>query len=76
MKRAPFGMTYLPVLPDEDTVETPENEVGVSHTRAGIVAFLREKQIERPSWNIARQKAEVYASIEGYDVPREFVSLV
>ena len=34
MRSSPFDMSYLPVIPDAEDIDVPEDEVGVSHTRA------------------------------------------
>ena len=69
---APLGMGYLPVVPDE----TFEAYDGVSHTREGIVEYLRDYGIERPLHNIERKKREesMVLSTGGLEIDREFIS--
>lgn len=71
---APLGMSYLPVVPDEEFEVYP----GVSHTREAIVDQLREPGApRRPPHNIERKKRElgvVTSEKAGLSVDREFVS--
>ena len=69
---APFGMSYLPVIPDS-TFQVYE---GTSQTRNGIVNFIRENEIGRPLHNIERKKREndFFCSESGRLIDREFVS--
>ena len=69
---APFGMNYLPVVPDDSFVSYS----GVSHTREAIVDFIRENGIGRPLHNIERKKREenMLLSVGGLEVDREFIS--
>ena len=50
----PLGMSYLPVVPDEEFQAYP----GISRTREAIVDYIREYDIRRPLHNIARQRRE------------------
>jgi hypothetical protein len=52
---APLGMSYLPVVPDENFVSV----TGVSYTREAIVDYLREHEISRPLYNIERKRAQL-----------------
>jgi hypothetical protein len=52
---APLGMSYLPVIPNEDWEEFE----GISYTRLGIVEYLRSNCIMRPLYNLARKQREV-----------------
>ena len=71
---APLGMSYLPIVPDEDFQAYP----GISRTRESIVDHIREYDIRRPLHNIARQRQEqiedVVVSPNGNTTDREFVS--
>ena len=71
---APLGMSYLPIVPDEDFQEYP----GISRTRESIFDHIREYDIRRPLHNIARQRQEqiedVVVSPNGNTTDREFVS--
>jgi len=51
---APLGMSYLPVIPNEDWEEFE----GISYTRLGIVEYLRSNGIMRPLYNLARKQRE------------------
>ena len=71
---APLGMTYLPVVPNDEF----EKFNGVSRTREAIVEFIEEQDIRRPMHNVERKTREmaentVY-SPDGCEWPREFVS--
>ena len=52
---APFGMSYLPVVPNDEWVQFD----GVSYTREGIVEYLHENSIQRPLYNLERKRNEV-----------------
>ena len=52
MHQAPFGMTYLPVLPEQE--DCIQGHTGVSHTRAAIVNYVKEYEITRPPWNVLK----------------------
>ncbi|KAL7542523.1 hypothetical protein ACHAWF_007216 [Thalassiosira exigua] len=72
---APLGMSYLPVVPDNEF----EVYSGISHTRQAIVDFIRSHEgIGRPTHNIVRNRRElaeaVVQSPDGTAVDREFVS--
>jgi len=69
---APFGMNYLPVVPDDSFVSYS----GVSHTREAIVDYIRENDIGRPLHNIERKKREenMLLSVGGLEVDREFIN--
>ena len=71
---APLGMSYLPIVSDNEFQVYP----GISQTREAIVDHFHEYDILRPLHNIARQRQEL---IEEFVVPpvgnrveREFVS--
>ena len=55
LKNAPFGMSYLPVVPTDDF----EMYDGISYTREGIVQALHDQEIYRPIHNIERRKQEL-----------------
>lgn len=69
---APLGMSYLPVVPNEEF----EMYEGISQTRGSIVDFIRDHGIGRPLHNIERKKLELSAvmSTGGLQWDREFVS--
>ena len=69
---APFGLSYLPSIPDEEF----EHEVGVSHTRDAIVEAIRDAGHRRPLHNINRQQREqeMFVSPTGQSVDRDFIS--
>jgi hypothetical protein len=74
---APLGMSYLPVVPDENFEVYP----GISHIRDAIVEHLREYDILRPIHNIERKRTELQdashafvLSPNGQEWEREFVS--
>ncbi|KAL7477036.1 hypothetical protein ACHAW6_002854, partial [Cyclotella cf. meneghiniana] len=71
---APLGMSYLPVVPDNEFEAYP----GISQTREAMVDHICEYDIRRPLHNIARQRQEqmenVVVSPDGNVVDREFVS--
>jgi hypothetical protein len=74
---APLGMSYLPVVPDENFEVYP----GISHIRDAIVEHLREYDILRPIHNIERKRTELQEashafvlSPNGQEWEREFVS--
>jgi hypothetical protein len=73
---APLGMSYLPVIPDEEFEAFP----GISRTREAIVEHIREHDIRRPLHNIVRQRREqlelVVVSPNGSEIDREFISPV
>ena len=52
---APLGMSYLPVVPDENF----QVYHGISHTRQAIVEYLQENEIGRPLHNIEQKKREM-----------------
>ena len=52
---APFGMTYLPVVPNDEWEEFE----GMSYTRAAIVEYLRTNSIHRPLYNLERKRNQV-----------------
>ena len=55
---APLGMSYLPVIPNEDWEEFE----GISYTRLGLVEYLRNNGIMRPLYNLERKQREVSAT--------------
>ena len=55
---APLGMSYLPVIPNEDWGEFE----GISYTRLGLVEYLRNNGIMRPLYNLERKQREVSAT--------------
>ncbi|KAL7540368.1 hypothetical protein ACHAWF_006659 [Thalassiosira exigua] len=68
-----LGMCYLPVVPDDMFEAYP----GVSHTRDGIVDFIREQSIGRPLHNLERRRQALLENVptaNGCAVDREFVS--
>jgi hypothetical protein len=67
---APFGMAYLPVVPNEEWVPFD----GLSYTREGIVEYLRENSIQRPLYNLERKRNEVFQSSNNTEWDREYVS--
>ena len=54
LKNAPFGMSYLPVVPTDD-FKMPD---GISYTREGIVQALCDQEISRPAHNLECRKRE------------------
>ncbi len=52
---APFGMAYLPVVPNDEWEEFE----GMSYTRAAIVEYLRTNSIQRPLYNLERKRNQV-----------------
>ncbi len=70
--KAPCGMSYLPIIPDENF----EPIAGVSHTRDAIVEMIREYGFRQPMHNIIHQKheQEVFQSPNGMLVHRDFFS--
>ncbi len=52
---APFGMAYLPVVPNDEWEEFE----GMSYTRAAIVEYLRTNSIQRPLYNLERKRDKV-----------------
>lgn len=72
--KAPLGMSYLPVVPDE----TFETYTGISYTRQLIVDNLRAHEIYRPLNSIERKKKEqqFVISPNGVANEREFISPV
>jgi hypothetical protein len=54
-KDAPYGMSYLPVVPNEDF----EEYEGISYTREAIVQAIHDLEIYRPAHNIARRQQEL-----------------
>ena len=73
---APLGMSYLPVVPNEEFQRYP----GISRTREAIVDHLREFDIRRPMHNIQRKKKEAQElydkviSPNGCEWEREYIS--
>ena len=71
---APLGMSFLPVVPDEELEAFP----GISRTREAIVEHIREHDIRRPLHNIVRQRREqldlVVVSPNGHHADCEFIS--
>ena len=71
---APLGMSFLPVLPDEEFEAFP----GMSRTREAIVEHIREHDIRRPLHNIVRQRRMqidlVVVSPNGNHIDREYIS--
>jgi hypothetical protein len=73
---APLGMTYLPVVPNDEFQCYP----GISRTREAILDHIREFDIRRPMHNIERKKREVEVVCEtvrspnGCECDREFIS--
>jgi len=69
---APFGMAYLPVVPNEDF----EVYDGTSFTREAIVDYIKEYDIGRPLHNIKRREAEAASLTSANDTEweREFIS--
>ena len=71
---SPLGMSFLPVVPDEEFEAFP----GISRMREAIVEHIREHDIRRPLHNIARQRREqlelVVVSPNGSHIDREFFS--
>ena len=71
---APLGMSFLPVVPDEEFEAFP----GISRTREAIVEHIREHDIRRPLHNIVRQRREqldlVVVSPNGHHTDCEFIS--
>jgi len=73
---APLGMSYLPVVPNEEFVPYS----GISYTREAIVEHIREYDIRRPKHNIERQKQErqerldSFVSPNGMVIEREYVT--
>jgi hypothetical protein len=70
----PLGMTYLPVIPNEDF----ETFYGISQTREAIVEFIQEHDVRRPMQNLERKKREmaehVVHSCDSDEWSREFIS--
>ena len=58
---APLGMSYLPVVPNEDW----EQFEGISYTRLAIVDYLRNNGIMRPLYNLQRKRDEVFVDDNG-----------
>ena len=52
---APLGMTYLPIVPNDEFEEMP----GISYTRDAIVEHLQEHGICRPLHNIEHKRREL-----------------
>ncbi len=71
---APLGMSYLPVVPNEEF----ETFYGISRTRKAIVEFIQEQDIRRPMHNLERKKREMAANVvqspDGGEWSREFIS--
>lgn len=67
---APFGMAYLPVVPNDEWVQFE----GISYTREGIVEYLRQNSIQRPLYNLERKKNEVLQSMNNTEWDSEYIS--
>jgi len=69
---APFGMSYTPVIPDNEFESCP----GISFTREAIVDLIREYTLRRPQHNIIRKQEEdaFLASTNGLSIDREYIS--
>ena len=73
-KNAPFGMSYLPVLPT-DEFKMYDN---ISFTREGIAQALCEQEIYMPAHNIEHRQRELQQQSlqlsNGERCDREFIS--
>lgn len=71
---APIGVSYLPIVPNEDFETYPR----ISHTREAIVEFICVNDIHRPLQNIVRPRCDQLKSIDvspsGHTNDREFIS--
>jgi hypothetical protein len=71
---APLGMSFLPIVPDEEF----EVFTGISRMREAIIEHIRKHDIRRPLHNIARQRRgqlELFVmSPNGSRIDQEFVS--
>jgi hypothetical protein len=71
---APLGMTYLPVIPNDEF----QTYNGISRTREAIVEFIQKHNIRRPMHNVERKKTEmlgnVVSSPDGSAWLRDFIS--
>ena len=71
---APLGMTYLPVVPNDEF----ETFYGISQTREAIVEFIPEQDMRRPMHNVERNKMEMAENVvyspDGSELSRDFVS--
>jgi hypothetical protein len=71
---APLGMSYLPVVPNEEF----HRYDGISRTREAIVEVIREQDIRRPMHNLDRKRREMAGntvySPDGSEWTREFIS--
>jgi len=71
---APLGMSFLPVVPDEEFEAFP----GISRTSEAIVEHIHEHDIRRPLHNIVRQRRMkidlVVVSPNGNHIDREYIS--
>ena len=68
---APLGMSYLPVIPNEDW----QQYEGVSYAHAAIVEHLWEQGIGRPQYNLERKRNEMIRSPNNsVEWSREYVS--
>ena len=68
---APLGMSYLPIVPDEEFQVYP----GISQTRETTVDHIHEYDIRRPLYNIARQRqGRIEEFVVSNRAEREFVS--
>ena len=74
LNNAPFGMSYLPVVPTDDV----EMYDGISYTREGIVQALLDQEICRPAHNIEHRQRELQEQSmqlsNGASCDREFIS--
>lgn len=64
---APLGMAYLPSVPNDDWEEFE----GMSYTRAAIVEYLRENDIQRPLYNLERKRNEMMVTSPNSDIEWE-----
>jgi hypothetical protein len=73
-QNAPFGMDYLPVVPNEEF----DIFGGISYTQEGIIQALQELEIYRPSHNIEQRQRELqhqtWQLTMGEYCDREFIS--
>jgi hypothetical protein len=73
-KDAPCGMSYVPVMPNEEFEMYDE----ISHTREAIVQALHELEIYRPAHNIEHKQRELEQQSKqmanGKNVEREHIS--
>ena len=69
---APFGMSYTPVITDNEFESCP----GILFTREAIVDLIREYTLRHPQHNIIRKQEEdvFLASTNGLSIDREYIS--